>query len=146
MRQLSRLQTAVHAKLNGVRVESGLAPLRASPSLRRAAVQHVYEMGVLGYFGHESPNRASFAARLSAYYTPRGYATWHVGETLLWWPTWLSARAIVRLWLNSPEHRRQLLDPRFREIGIDAAEVHGAGGVFRGRRVMLVGADFGVRR
>jgi uncharacterized protein YkwD len=53
---------------------------------------------------------------------------------------------IVRHWLRSPEHRRQLLDPRFREVGIDAAEIEGAGGIFGGRTVMLVGADFGVRR
>src|SRR5204862_162572 len=83
---------------------------------------HIYEMAVLGYFSHGSPNRASFAARLACYYTWHGYPTWHVGETLLWSEPALSARAIVRLWLHSPEHRRELLDPRFREVGIDTAE------------------------
>jgi hypothetical protein len=39
-----------------------------------------------------------------------------------------------------------LLDRRFREIGINAAEVSDAGGVFGGRKVLLVAADFGVRR
>ena len=146
VRSLGRLGPNVGAEINRVRAQHGLVPLRVSRSLHRAAAQHLYEMAVLGYFGHRSPNRASFAARVAEYYPSRGYATWGVGETLLWWQTPLSARAIVRHWLRSPEHRRQLLDPRFREVGIDAAEVYGAGGVFRGRRVMLVGADFGVRR
>jgi uncharacterized protein YkwD len=146
MQSLAQLRTDVRSEINRVRTEHGLAPLRGSGTLRRAAGQHVYEMAVLGYFGHGSPNRASFAARLAAYYVPRGYGTWAVGETLLWWESPLPARSIVQLWLGSPEHRRQLLAPAFREVGIAAAEVSGAGGVFRGRRVTLVGADFGVRR
>jgi uncharacterized protein YkwD len=146
MRSLARLRTDVRNEINRVRKEHGLALLRASGPLRRAAGQHVYEMAVLGYFGHGSSNRASFATRLAPYYASHGYARWAVGETLLWWETPLPARSIVQLWLWSPEHRRQLLAPRFREVGIAAAEVEGAGGVFRGRRVTLVGADFGVRR
>ena len=146
LQSLDRLRIGIRSEINRVRAEHGLQHLRAARPLRRAAAQHVYEMAVLGYFSHSSPNRTSFAARVAEYYPSRGYATWGVGETLLWWQTPLSARAIVRLWLKSPEHRRQLLDPRFREVGIDAAEIEGAGGIFGGRTVMLVGADFGVRR
>jgi uncharacterized protein YkwD len=145
LQSLDGLRTGLRSEINRVRAEHGLQRLRAAKPLRQAAAQHVYEMAVLGFFSHSSPNRARLAVRLAAFYPPRGYAMWHVGETLLWWQTPLPARAIVRLWLNSPEHRRQLLDPRFREVGIDAAEVAGAGGIFRGRTVMLVGADFGVR-
>lgn len=146
MRSLAELRTEVRTEINRARAGHGLPQLRASRPLRRAAGQHLYEMAVLGYFGHGSPNRASFAARLALYYAPRGYARWAVGETLLWWETPLPAQSIVQLWLWSPEHRRQLLAPRFREVGIAAVEVEGANGVFRGRRVTLVGADFRVRR
>ena len=146
MRSLSGLGAGIHTEINRVRAERTLPRLRVASPLHRAADQHVYEMAVLGYFGHGSPNRASFAARLAEYYPWRGYPIWHVGETLLWSEPTLSARAIVRLWLHSPEHRRELLDPRFREVGVDAAEVDGAGGVFGGRNVLLVGADFGVHR
>jgi uncharacterized protein YkwD len=145
MRSLGPLGADVGAQINRVRAEHELAPLRTSGSLRRAAAQHVYEMAVLGYFGHESPNHASLAARLADYYTWHGYATWRVGETLLRSEGPLSPDAIVRLWLRSPEHRRQLLDPSFREIGIDAGEVEGTGGVFGGRNVTIVAAEFGVR-
>jgi uncharacterized protein YkwD len=145
LRSLDGRRARVVTEINRVRSEHRLSALRISSPLRRAAAQHVYEMAVLGYFSHSSPNRPSVAARLTSYYTWRGYAAWHVGETLLWSAAPLSARAIVRLWLNSPEHRRVLLDPRFREVGIDATEVSDAGGVFGGRNVLLVAADFGVR-
>ena len=145
LRPLSHLELKVRAQINRARAEHGLARLRQVTPLRRAADQHVYEMAVLGFFSHSSPNRRSLAARLAAFYPWRGFRTWDVGETLLWWQLPLSADDVVRLWLNSPEHRRQLLDPRFREIGVDAVELSGAGGVFTGRRVLLVAAEFGVR-
>jgi uncharacterized protein YkwD len=146
MRSLAAISAGVTVEINRVRAQQGLARLRQAAPLRRAAAQHVYEMALLGYFGHASPNRPSVAARLAAFYPWRGFRTWNVGETLLWWELPLSADAIVRLWLNSPEHRRQLLDPRFREVGVDAVDLSGAGGVFSGRRVLLVAAEFGVRR
>jgi uncharacterized protein YkwD len=146
MSPLGRLGSDVRTEINRVRAGHGLAPLRASRPLRRAAAQHVYEMAVIGYFGHGSPNRPSFADRLASYYPPRGHRTWAVGETLLRWDTPLSASAIVQLWLGSPSHRRELLAPGYREVGISAVELEGAGGLYRGQRVTLVGADFGVRR
>jgi uncharacterized protein YkwD len=146
MRTLGGLGRQVRAEINHVRAAHQLPSLRTSRLLRGAAEQHVYEMAVLGYFSHASPNRPSVGARLAAYYPWRGFAIWDVGETLLWCQMPRSAGDVVRLWLNSPEHRRVLLDPRFREIGIDAAQVSDAGGVFRGWSVLLVAADFGVRR
>jgi uncharacterized protein YkwD len=146
MRGLDGFPAAVRAEINGVRIQHGLARLRQVTPLRRAAEQHVYEMAVLGFFSHASPNRPSLAARLAAFYPWRGFRTWNVGETLLWGQMPRSAGDVVRLWLNSPEHRRKLLDPRFREIGIDAVELSGAGGVFEGHDVLLVAAEFGVRR
>jgi uncharacterized protein YkwD len=146
LRSQDGMRALLVTQINHVRSEHRFNALRSSVALRRAAAQHVYEMAVLGYFSHASPNRSSLAARLAAFYPWRGFRTWNVGETLLWWELPLSADGIVQLWLNSPEHRRQLLDPRFREVGVDAVEVSGAGGVFSGRRVLLVAAEFGVRR
>lgn len=146
MRPLGPLSSDVRSEINRVRAEHGLAALRASRSLRRAAAQHVYEMAVVGYFGHGSPNRPSFADRLASYYTPRGYRRWAVGETLLRWDTPLTAAPVVQFWLDSPSHRREVLNGRYREVGIAAVELEGAGGPYRGQRVTLVAADFGVRR
>lgn len=141
----AQLRGEVRTEINRVRAGYGFAPLRASGPLRQAAAQHVYEMSVLGYFSHGSPNRPSFADRLALYYPPLGNAPWQVGEVLLWWAPPMQARTVVQLWLDSPSHRRVLLDPRFREAGIAAVLAGPAGGVFGGRRVTLVAADFGFR-
>jgi hypothetical protein len=58
-----------------------------------------------------------------------------------------SARgAVVGRWLASPPHREELLDPRFRELGISALRALAAPGIFGGQAVVLTVADFGVRR
>jgi len=135
----------IRTEINRVRTEHGLMPLRAARPLRTAAAQHVYEMAVLGYFNHTSPNRRSFGRRIALYYPPSGSRPWHVGENLLWWAAPISARTVVQFWLASPSHRAELLGPYFREVGVSAAHVAGASGVFAGRRVVLVDAAFGVR-
>jgi uncharacterized protein YkwD len=40
-----------------------------------------------------------------------------VGESLAWMVR-CDAETIVRMWLNSPAHRRVLLSPSFRRIGV----------------------------
>jgi uncharacterized protein YkwD len=145
MHSSASMGAGIAAEINRARAERGLGRLRQVTPLRRAAQQHVYEMAVLGFFSHASRSWPSLGARLAAFYPWRGYGTWIVGETLLWGQLPLPAGSVVQMWLNSPEHRRELLDPRFRDIGVDAVELSGAGGVFSGRRVLLVAAEFGAR-
>jgi uncharacterized protein YkwD len=52
----------------------------------------------------------------------------------------------MRLWMNSPPHRQNILDPHWREIGIAAVHMSGAPGTFRGMPVTIITTDFGVRR
>ena len=49
------------------------------------------------------------------------------------------------MWMGSPGHRKNMLAARWREIGLSAVSVPAAPGVFGGRKVVLVTADFGVR-
>jgi uncharacterized protein YkwD len=46
----------------------------------------------------------------------------------------------------SPEHRRNLLNPDWRQIGLAALEVPSAPGLYVGLGVTIVTVDFGVRR
>ena len=55
------------------------------------------------------------------------------------------ARAID-MWMKSPPHRANLLNGRWREVGISAVHVTQAPGAYRGLDVTIVTADFGVRR
>ena len=52
----------------------------------------------------------------------------------------------MQLWLNSPEHKANLLTARWREIGVSAVHVTAAPGAFHGLDVTIVTTDFGVRR
>ena len=49
------------------------------------------------------------------------------------------------MWENSPEHRKNMLDPHWREIGISAVHAPTASGVYNGLPVSIVTTDFGVR-
>jgi uncharacterized protein YkwD len=68
-----------------------------------------------------------------------------VGENLLWSSPDVSPSEAMRLWMNSPEHRKNVLTARWKEIGVSAVHVTSAPGVFKGMDVTIVTTDFGVR-
>jgi uncharacterized protein YkwD len=49
------------------------------------------------------------------------------------------------MWMESPEHRKNMLDPAWRDIGISVLHVTAAPGFYKGLEVTLVTADFGFR-
>jgi uncharacterized protein YkwD len=49
------------------------------------------------------------------------------------------------MWLNSPDHRKNLLTARWREIGLGAIHVASAPAAYGGREVTIITVDFGVR-
>lgn len=142
----SALATQVVAELNATRTARGLVPLRVSPALAAAAAVHSREMAEKGYFAHRSPDGSDFSKRVTRYYLPSGARTWSVGENLLWSSPTIDASGAIRMWLGSPGHRRNMLDPQWREVGISALHVDAAPGFYRGLEVTIVTADFGVRR
>jgi uncharacterized protein YkwD len=141
-----RLESAVLAELNLVRLEHGLKQLRANPKLTAAADHHSLEMVRSGYFGHESADGSHFAKRIKAFYQPRtARRPWTVGENLIWQAPRLTARAAVVSWLASPGHRENLLESAFREVGVSAVRARGAPGVYGNRSVVVLTVDFGAR-
>ncbi len=68
-----------------------------------------------------------------------GVHTLRVGENLAWGVGRLSrARAIVRMWMASPAHRRNLLHPGYRLVGVGALR-----GSFSGyHRALMITTDF----
>jgi uncharacterized protein YkwD len=99
-----------------------------------------------GYFGHDSADGTSFMNRIARYYPRGNHAHWSVGENLLWASPRTSAAAALRAWIKSPPHLHNLLDPRWREIGVSAVHVASAPGVYQGHAVTVITTDFGVRR
>jgi uncharacterized protein YkwD len=143
---LSSLEQNVLADINTLRKQHGLAPLRLSASLSAAARQHSSEMAARGYFSHDSANGSSFDKRIARYYPMGSSRFWSVGENLLWSSPDVDAGGALNMWWNSPEHRKNMLTARWREIGLSAVHVTSAPGTYAGREVTIVTTDFGVRR
>ncbi len=125
MRGTARVERQVRCRLNARRARSGLRPLRWDACLDRAAERHARDMVRRRYFAHSSRGGRTLAQRVrAAGYLPRG-GRWSLGENLAWGAgRRATAAATVRGWLRSPPHRRNVLAPGFRDVGI--AVVRGA--------------------
>jgi uncharacterized protein YkwD len=139
------LDVSVLQRINEVRAEYGLPPFRISASLNLAAAAHTREMVSVGYFGHASSDGSPFWKRVGRFYGTKGFSRWSVGENLVWGSPDLSGDDAVQVWLGSPEHRANLLSPQWSEIGLAAAHVPAAPGIFGDNETTVVTADFGAR-
>jgi uncharacterized protein YkwD len=133
-----RLERAVVRTINAERARHGLQRLRGSRVLARVAGRHSRDQLREGRLSHEAPNGTTFAVRLS-----RVTRAARIGETLAWLPQPSASRGadVVRLWLSSPPHRAQLLEPSFRRIGVGRRRGWSTGG-----RATVVTADFATAR
>jgi uncharacterized protein YkwD len=143
---LSSLESGVLSDLNKIRAQHGLQPVKISARLTASAAQHSREMGADGYFEHDSYDGTSFWKRIDHWYGQSGYSYWSVGENLLWSSPEIDPDRALQLWMNSPEHRANILSPRWREIGVSAVHLAAAPGTYEGREVTIITTDFGVRR
>jgi uncharacterized protein YkwD len=143
---VSALEAQVLVEVNATRARNGLRPLRLSSRLGAAADAHSAAMAQRGFFAHESADGTPFWKRVQHYYGSSHYRMWSVGENLLWASPGVDAAGAVRMWMNSPEHRKILLTAQWREVGLSAVHVTSAPGTYGGQEVTIVTADFGVRR
>jgi uncharacterized protein YkwD len=143
--RLSTLESQLLGQINITRARRGLRALRLNQRLSVAANQHSVSMAEKGYFSHNSANGGSFFKRIAYFYSYKGYSNWSAGENLLWSSPDVSPAGALRMWMNSPEHRANLLDRSWREIGLSAVHETNAPGVYGGDEVTIVTADFGVR-
>lgn len=140
------LESSVVEQINQVRHEHGLAALKVSTRLAASAAQHSTEMGADGYFGHESFDHSAFWKRVARWYPSAGWRFWTIGENLLWASPDVTPSGAVTMWMNSPEHRANLLNRSWREIGLSAVHFVEAPGAYGNQPVTIVTADFGFRR
>jgi uncharacterized protein YkwD len=116
--------------VNQTRRAHGLRPLRLDGALVRAARSHSADMMRDNYFAH-----GDFPGRMAEFHVLGPAA----GENLAWGNgPYTRATTIVREWLASPEHRRNLLHAGWTRIGIGVSS-----GTFLGNAgVSVVTADF----
>jgi uncharacterized protein YkwD len=136
-----RTQRRLLCLMNRTRAHFGLRPLRANRCLHRVAARHAHDMVFRRYFAHTTPNGWDPGARARASgYVPRR-APWIVGENIAWGvagdarPAW-----VMRAWMHSPPHRRNILSRHFRDVGIGVAR----GVPLRGFRRLRLRATFSV--
>jgi uncharacterized protein YkwD len=139
------LDAGVLDGLNAIRKAHGLEPLRLSSSLTAAAEYHSRELAAGGYFAHTSADGSAFWRRIERWYPPRATGSWTVGENLLWSSPDVDPSQALQMWMDSREHRANILSPDWREIGVAAVHVARAGGVYGGRPVTIITTDFGAR-
>ena len=140
------LERNVLVDLNALRAQHHLAPLRLSKQLNAAARAHSVQMAHDGYFAHESVAGSAFWKRIRGFYASSPWRFWSVGENLLWSSGTIDSHRAIAMWLASPEHKRNMLDPKWREIGISAVAAAGAPGVYNHTDVTIITTDFGTRR
>lgn len=97
--------------VNAVRADGGCRPLEMSASLHVAADRHSADMARSGYFSHISPEGESPWERAER----AGYAD-PASENIA--RGFDSAAGVVEAWMDSPDHRRNILDCDSRAIGI----------------------------
>ncbi|MEI7760924.1 MAG: CAP domain-containing protein [Thermoleophilia bacterium] len=143
--QLRTLDQQILAALNQTRSTHGLRALVISHDLKNAAVAHSRAMLEQGFFAHASANGTPFATRVRGFYDSTGYDDWAAGENLIYSSERLSAETAVAAWLASPSHRKNMLDPSWREVGVAALYADAAGGTYKGAQTWVITTDFGAR-
>ena len=138
-------------KMNAVRRNHGLRPLRLSARLHDAATRHANSMSRNGYALHDlyTPRRADDWTPISRwlrwYWPGPGYTSWSMGENIAWGAPDLSTRRAMRFWMHSAPHRANILG-KFNRVGIAAVRVEDPAGSFRSYGDVTIWAvDFGKR-
>jgi uncharacterized protein YkwD len=114
--------------INIEREKAGLSPLALSPKLSMAARFHSQEMADLQYFNHISPiyGRATNRANMFGHENEQ---EWVFGVSENLHGAAISPERAVQNWMNSPGHRRAILNPNTLSIGVGATRTneHGSG-------------------
>jgi uncharacterized protein YkwD len=137
--RLDQKERAIIRGINHQRANHGLAPVRPSARLARAADYHSWEMLDANYFAHTSRDGGSFDQRVRRYVDKQA-----LGETLAYLGGSCgrgSAHQIVRMWMNSPPHRAILLSSTYRRVGIGKRV-----GTLGSRKTCMVTADFSSKK
>lgn len=135
--------TAVVCDVNAIRAKHGLGAVRWNWRLWFGAQRMAGEVVERRFFGHVTPDGRNLIDRArAAGYIPPG-PSWSLGENLAWGYGALSSPlSVVMGWMNSPSHRKNVLDPAFDEIGIGVVPGSPIAGKSEG---MVYVANFGTR-
>ena len=106
-------------RINEVRISNGLAPLAFNPALEKAAQRHSDDMAAKGFVDHTGSDGSAPAERIS----DAGYAAWP--STKVWAENVYAGNQgfneALDFFLKDEAQQRNLLNARYREVGIGVA-------------------------
>ena len=97
---------------NEYRLQNGKEPLVLNDDLTQAALSKAQDMFADNYWAHISPDGTEpwyFIAQ-------SGYSYSHAGENLA--RDFTNPQSVVDAWINSPSHRKNIIEDDFSEIGV----------------------------
>jgi uncharacterized protein YkwD len=103
--------------VNQQRAQAGLAPLQVSPQLVEEAHIQSTDMAEIGVMAHVLPGAALPTPESRAQYV--GYNYSYLGENVAF--NYPDDNSVMTAWMNSPEHRANILDPSYTQIGVGIA-------------------------
>lgn len=112
---------------NERRAQNGLSPLSPHTALEHAAVEHSQEMRNLNYFSHTSPTAGKSTTRQRV--NQFGVNPQLVAENIFecsGYDLQKTAAFAVESFMQSPEHRKNLLNPSATHIGVGFASKDGS--------------------
>ncbi len=101
--------------VNRERVIEGLPPLYYNDRLYDSAHNHSLDMATTNYYSHDSRNGRKFFERIFA----SGYPISKCGENIAF--GFSSPEEVFECWMNSPDHRVNIMNAEFTEIGVGYA-------------------------
>lgn len=114
----SAFEQQVLELVNRERAAAGLQPVTYNGVLDTAAEQHATHMSGVGRMAHEGIGDADPGTRIRA----AGFRdSW--GENVATGQT--SPEQVVREWMASPEHRRNIMNPDYRQLGVSQVTSQG---------------------
>jgi uncharacterized protein YkwD len=125
LRDVGRVRAALLAEVNARRRKAGAPALRSSPALDKAAQGHAEDMLARSYFAHESPSGTTVRERSRE----AGYDWRAIGENIA--EGQFSVAQVMEGWMNSPDHRRNILDPAYTDLGTGLVTAKGKDGHYR---------------
>jgi uncharacterized protein YkwD len=119
---LPAIRAAITCLHNQIRADRGLSQLDSDATLRKVANGHSADMVSDDYFEHTTPRGVTMVDRIKGSGYVRPNRGWLVGENLEWGTGSLSTpRGAMKAWMNSPEHRANILQRGYREMGVGVA-------------------------
>ena len=141
-----RVGEAIRCLVNERRAGAGRQPLAASRHLIRSATAHSEDMVEHHYLAHEREGRPALLTRISDAGYFDGAATGLFSENIGVAPIGgATARALVDAWMQSADHRTNILHPMFGDLGVGSAFAPPDRAFYPENPAFVVTTDFGQR-